>query len=169
MFHRVKESIRGLGDFSEQELSQVTGRLKWLKLKKGSCIISEGQVCQKFIYVDRGSFRHYKLLENGREAVLNLFVESDWVCEYKSFTTQKPAETIIQAAENSEIFELSVGDFHELVKTSDSFFRVGRIFEQAIQNQDYQNNRMSPEEKYELLLSTKPQIIQKFALKNIAS
>jgi hypothetical protein len=47
---------------------------------------------------------------------------------------------------------------------------MGRhIFEQAILNRDYQNNRLSPEEKYAMLLSTKPQIIQSFPLKQIAS
>jgi hypothetical protein len=49
------------------------------------------------------------------------------------------------------------------------FFRIGRIFEQAIQNQDYQHTRISPEEKYALLLKTKPQVIQRFPLKHIAS
>ena len=83
--------------------------------------------------------------------------------------TQKPSETVVRATEVSEVFKLSGYDFHELVKISDSFFRMGRIFEQALQNQDYQHNRMTPEEKYALLIASKPQIIQIFPLKYIAS
>jgi hypothetical protein len=67
------------------------------------------------------------------------------------------------------VFGLSVWDFHELVKVSDMFFRMGRILEQAIQNTDFQHNRLSPEEKYELLLASKPELLQQFPLKHIAS
>ena len=70
---------------------------------------------------------------------------------------------------DGQVFGLNVQDFHQLVKTSDSFFRLGRIFEQAIQNQDFQHNRLSPEQKYEQLLLTKPELLQHFPLKHIAS
>ena len=51
----------------------------------------------------------------------------------------------------------------------DNFFRLGKLMEQAVQNQDFQNNRLAPEEKYELLLASKPMVFQKFPLKHIAS
>ena len=169
MFHSVKASISSFARFSEQELDAFTSRLRFREIKKNEYLVVEGQICQHFYFVNRGSFRHYTALESGSDAVLNLYVEKDWLFDYKSFITQTPSENRIQAAEESEIFELSGLDFHELVKLSGSYFQIGRIFEQAIQNQDYQNNRLSPEEKYALLLSTKPQIIQKFPLKQIAS
>jgi len=169
MFDTVKESLLRFGNFSGEELSEITNRLKILYIKKDGCLIREKQVCREFYFINRGCFRHYAVLENGAEAILNLFVEKDWMFDYKSLMSQKPSEAVIQATEDSEVFELSGWDFHELVKMSDTFFRVGQIFQQAIQNQDYQNNRISPEEKYELLLASKPQIIQKFPLKYIAS
>jgi CRP-like cAMP-binding protein len=108
------------------------------------------------------------IMETGAEAITNLYIANDWMFDYQSFIGQKPAESIIEAAEESQVFELTAHDFHELVKTSDVFFRLGTIFQQAIQNQDYQNNRLSPEEKYKLLLARKPGIIQKYPLKYIA-
>jgi CRP-like cAMP-binding protein len=89
--------------------------------------------------------------------------------EYKSFLTQQPSQHIIQATAGSEVLGLHAQDFHELAKVSDIFFRLGRIFEQAIQNQDFQHNRLTPEQKYELLLATKPEVLQYFPLKHIAS
>jgi CRP-like cAMP-binding protein len=169
MFYSVKASICGFGRFSEQELKAVTSRIQFREVIKNECLVTEGQVCKHFYFVNRGSFRHYTTLESGSDAVLNLYVEKDWLFEYKSFVTQSPSENRIQASEESEVFELSGWNFHELLKLSGNYFQIGRIFEQAIQNQDYQNNRLSNEEKYAHLLSTKPQIIQKFPLKQIAS
>jgi len=169
LFQQIKNSINSFGSFSEEQVSQVLGKLKHITPKKGARIIAEGQVCKSFFFVNRGSFRQYQLLETGNEIILNLYVENDWICEYKSFMTQMPSETVIEAVENSELFELSIWDFHELVKLSDAFFRIGRIFEQVIQNNDFKSNLISPEEKYALLLATRPKIIQRFPLKNIAS
>jgi CRP-like cAMP-binding protein len=107
-------------------------------------------------------------MDNGSEFTLNLFVESDWVMEYKSLIRQQPATTIIEATEESEVLELSLLDFHDLIKTSDQFFMVGKIFETGVWNQEFQSNRITPEAKYALLLSSKPQLINKFSLKIIA-
>ena len=169
MLEHVIASIQSFGSFSQEKLSILLPRLKALSIKKDDCLIKEGQVCQVFYFVDQGSFRHYTVQENGEEATLNLFTRGEWVFEYKSFMTQQPSQNIIQAASDSEVFSLSAWDFHELVKISDTFFQLGRIFEQVIQNQDFQHNRLSPEQKYERLLATKPQLLQYFPLKHIAS
>jgi CRP-like cAMP-binding protein len=169
MFDKVRTSILRFGNFSEPELNEILSRLKSARVHRDTVLLSEGQVCREFYFLEAGSFRQYTILENGSEAIANLFVEGDWFFEYKSFMTQQPSETIIEATEDSEIFKLSGHDFHSLVKISDLFFRVARIFEQVIQTQEYQNNRLSPEEKYNLLLATKPALLQKFPLKYIAS
>jgi hypothetical protein len=41
--------------------------------------------------------------------------------------------------------------------------------EQAIRNQDFQNNRLSPGQKYQRLLQTNPALLQHFPLRHIAS
>jgi CRP-like cAMP-binding protein len=169
MFEDVTTSIFSYAPFSPESVSLFLQRLKVLTVKKDSFLIKEGQVCQSFYFINKGAFRHYTVLENGEEVTLNLFIRKEWMLEYKSFMTQSPAQNMIQAVTESEVFGLSVWDFHELVKLSDMFFRMGRILEQAIQNNDFQHNRLSPEEKYELLLAGKPELLQQFPLKHIAS
>src|SRR5579871_752261 len=169
MFDNVKNSFLKFGNFSDEELSTIAKRLKNSDVKKDIFLIKEGQTCNHFYFIERGSFKHYSITENGDEAIINLFAENEWMFDYKSLIAQKPSDSFIQAMEDSHVFELSLWDLHELIKESDSFFRVGHIFEVAVQNQDYQNNKISPEEKYAMLLASKPQIIQKFPLKYIAS
>ena len=169
MFHHIEKSLLGFSHFSENQLLAITSRLKLCQLRKGERLISEGHICRDFYFIESGSCRHYSVLEDGTEATLNLYIEGDWLFDYKSFMSQQPANAIIEASEDSDILILSGLDFHELIKTSDIFFRIGKIFELAVQNQDFQRKKMTPEEKYTLLLSTRPQLIRRFALKHIAS
>lgn len=169
MFEQVAASIQHFGNLSPENVSVVLDRLTHLAVKKGDCLIKEGQVCRTFYFIHQGCFRHYTIQDSGEEATLSLVIEGEWFFEYKSFMTQQPSENIIQAEADSEVFGLNVLDFHELVKLSDSFFRLGQIMEQAIRNQDFQHNRLSPEQKYERLLQTNPALLQHFPLKHIAS
>ena len=169
MFEQVAASIQHFANLSPENLSVLLDRLKHLTVKKGDCLIKEGQVSQTFYFIHQGCFRHYTIQDSGEEATLNLLIAGEWFFEYKSFMTQQPSENIIQAEADSEVFGLSFIDFHALVKLSDSFFRLGQIMEQAIRNQDFQHNRLSPEQKYERLLQTNPALLQHFPLKHIAS
>jgi CRP-like cAMP-binding protein len=169
MFQHISASIQGFGNFLPEHITEILRRLKLLNIAKDELLIKEGQVCRTFYFINKGSFRHYTVQENGEEATISLFIPHEWMFEYKSFMTQQPSQNIIQAVTASEVFALGANDFHELVKLSDGFFRLGRIMEQAIQNQDFQHNRLSPEQKYERLLAVKPELLQHFPLKHIAS
>lgn len=169
MYDRVKASILRFGNFSEAQLSELINRLSLITVAKGEIVFKEGQICQQFYFIESGAFRQHTILDTGDEATLNLWIANEWMFDYKSFMSQQPSTSNIEAACDSRVFSLSGWDFHELVKISDKFFQLGRIFEQAVLNNDYQHNRLSPEEKYELLLKKRPEIIQLFPLKHIAS
>ena len=169
MFHSIHQSIRTFGTFSDSELAQITARLEHRILKKGDRLIREGHICRSFYFVNAGAFRQFQFLNDGSEATLDLFVENDWITESKSLITQQPAATTIEATENGELLELGLIAFHELIKSSDLSFRVAKLFQVAVRNNDFQNNRNTPEAKYERLLATRPDIIRKFPLKIIAS
>ena len=169
MFQHFITSIQSFGSFSPEQVSLLLDRLKIRTVKKDDFLIREGQTCQDFYFINQGSFRHFTVQEDGKEATLNLFIRHDWVFEYKSFMSQQPSHNNIQATADSESFSLSVWDFHALARLSEGFFRLGRILELTIQNQDFQHNRLSPEQKYERLLSLKPALLHHFPLKYIAS
>jgi CRP-like cAMP-binding protein len=99
MFERVTTSILSFGNFSPEQVTAVLDRLKAVSVKKDDCLIREGQVCRIFYFVDRGAFRHYTVQENGEEAIM----------------AQQASENIIQAVTDSEVFSLSMWDFHDLV------------------------------------------------------
>ena len=169
MFENFKKTIQQLGKFADDQVSFITDHLRAAIIAKDEYLLKEGKVCQSFYFINRGSFRHYEITETGDETTLNLLVENDWVLDYKSFTSQKPSTSFIQAAEESEVLELSVYNLHKLMKTSDCFFQLGKIFQYAIAQPKTNPQKTCPKEKYTELLSNKPQLIQRFPLKYIAS
>ena len=94
MFENIKASIQGFGSFSDKDLQEIINRLKILSVEKDALLVSEGQICREFYFINRGSFRHYTVLENGAEAVLNLYVENEWMFDYKSFMAQQPTNKL---------------------------------------------------------------------------
>ena len=169
MFDAVKASILRFGNFSEDALDEIIGRLKIHTIERDGMLVSKAKIYREFYFVNSGAFRQYNILDNDLEQVSNLYLENDWFFDHKSLVTQTPSESFVQATEDSEVFELSIHDFHELIKKSDAFFQIGRIFESGIQNHEYQNVRLTPDERYSLLLTKRPEVIHKFPLKYIAS
>lgn len=169
MFQNFRKTIQDLGKFSENDLDLLRDHLRTMSLSKDYFLLQEGKICQSIYFINKGSFRHYHVTETGYEITINLFVENDWVLDYKSFTSQKPSTSIIQAAENSDVLELHVHDLHKLIKISDSFFQIARVFQYQIEQQENKTQKISPKEKYADLLTNRPQVIQRFPLKYIAS
>lgn len=168
-FKRVQESLQHLGRFSEHDLHLLTSHLKLFSITKNICLIKEGQVCQSIYFVEEGSFRQYQITDKGEEITEYLYIENDWVLDYKSFISQNPSTCNIVATEDSKVVELNVSDLHKLIKLSDAFFQVARIFQYAINLKEYQLQNATPKDRYTSLLANKPEIIQRFPLKFIAS
>jgi len=169
MFEQVTTSILSFASFSEEQVAVILSRLKAVTLKKDELPHKRRTALPGLLFYQPGQLPSLYHTGQRRRSHPQPVCQTEWVFEYKSFMSQQPSENIIRAASDSEVFCLSAFDFHELVKISDIFFRLGRILELAIQNQDFQHNRLSPEQKYERLLSTRPELLQHFPLKHIAS
>lgn len=132
---------------------------------KNEMLLKSGQVCTTVYFINKGAA---KLMDDD-EHIINLFAQNEWMLEIKSFTSQKPSSFYLSVTQDSELFYFSVKDLHELIQSSPAFFQLGKLMEAGHANLIFQNNRLSPEEKYEMLLRQKPQYIQLFPAKTIAS
>lgn len=169
MFEQVHTSVLQFGRFTEQELTLLTERLKFTSCKRQSVLLKKGQICNALYFIHHGSFRQYFVSEDGHVNIVDLFSQGEWLLDYQSFTSQKPSDTIFEAMQDSELLVLGVYELHELIKLSNSFFALGRILERGMQNQQYRSSHLTPEEKYTLLLTNKPELINQFPSKYIAS
>lgn len=94
-------------------------------------------------------------------------MENDFALDQSSFTSQKPSLFNMQALEDCELIELTVQSLHSLITMSPTFFALGKILD-ANTRANYAHLK-TPEEKYLALIQNRPQVIQRFPLKYIAS
>lgn len=165
MFSNLETSLEQYVHLLPGHLELLKTRLHVKAMVRNEVILKSGQVCNVVYFINKGAVK----LVDEQENIINLFAQNEWMLEIKSFTSQKPSGYSLIAAAGGELFYFSVKDLHELIQTSPAFFQLAKLMEAGHQNLVYQNNRLSPEEKYEKLLREKPQYIQIFPAKTIAS
>jgi CRP-like cAMP-binding protein len=168
MYSLIIQAINSLLHFSEEERKDFTGRLIYKKVERNDPILNAGEICKGFHFVNKGSFRQY-CLNDHEEVTLNLMIENDWAFDHQSFTSQRPSTNVITASQDSEVLFLGMNEMHALIRKSPSYFALGRILENGAHNSYRQDLKSTPEEKYLQLLKNRPEIIQRFPLKHIAS
>ncbi len=168
MFQAVLDALQSFGSFSTAELSFFESRLVEKEVPKMGFIVKEGMVCQAIYFLMRGSAVHKLRTEAGTDQVINLYVPGNWLTDYQSFTSQKPALAHIEAFEDCRLAMLNVHVLHELVLHAPVFFRAGRLLE-TMQYTDLATLPLSPEERYRHLLTQRPDLLQLFPLKLLAS
>jgi CRP-like cAMP-binding protein len=165
MFSNLETALQQYMRLSADDLATLQTKLQIQTVNKHETILKKGQVCRAVYFVNKGACKQV----DDEETIINLFATNEWMLDFKSFTTQQPAVFSLIAAEDSELFCLTVHDLHELIQSAPVFFQLGKLMEAGHANLSYQNHRLTPEEKYELLLKEKPQYIQLFPAKVIAS
>jgi len=168
MFSAVIESLQSLASFAEKDLAFFESRLTMRQVPKNDFVLKEGSVCQAIYFLLKGTCVHILPLPDGTDTVINLYTKHNWLTDYQSFTSQKPALAFIRAFEDCELAMLSINAIHEIIQYSPVFFKAGRILE-AMQYTDINTLHLSPEEKYQQLLANRSELLQAFPLKMLAS
>jgi CRP-like cAMP-binding protein len=167
MSRNFLERIQQYGSFSEDDETLISQFLIRKSIKKNELVQAEGEVCQSCYFVESGSLRQFKDVDGFTQQTINLFLENDFVLDQSSFTSQKPSLFNVQALEDCELIELTIHSIHSLITMSPTFFALGKILD-ANTHMNYAHLK-SPEEKYLALIQNRPQVIQRFPLKYIAS
>ena len=168
MFEAITASIQKLGCYSAEDITVFCSKLKQATIQKGDQLLKAGKVCRSFYFLNSGSCRLYSINEAGEESTVNFFITGDWVSDQESFVSQNPSKNNIEAFETCDVYELDVLSIHELIGQRQPFFQLGKLIGQ-VQPPGYVNDTRSPDKKYEALLQHKPQLVQIFPLKYLAS
>ncbi|MEM8526602.1 MAG: Crp/Fnr family transcriptional regulator, partial [Bacteroidota bacterium] len=132
-------------------------------------VLKEREVCSSVSFVVSGSFHQYHVDSECNKNFIELYTTHDWILDHKSFTSRKPSKYAIQAFEESSVYELSIESIHKLIALSQNFLQMGKILKESASRVDFFDNNNTPDEKYNYILKNRPQLIQIFPLKMIAS
>jgi CRP-like cAMP-binding protein len=142
------------------------------QFKKGEPFLQEGKVCRQVGFIIKGLMRYY-LTQDGEEKTFYFAKENEFVSNYESFVPQVPSLKSIEALEDTTAYVISYDNLNRLYSTMANGERMGRliieqVFVQALQNLNsfYSD---TPEQRYEKLLQTHPDLQQRIPQYYIAS
>ncbi len=160
--------LKQVGTFTADELDQIQHECNPRYLKKNEVLLEAGQICSSIYFAVSGAIYQYRIMDID-ENIIDLHVENEFFLNYSSFIAQKPSLDTIKAYVDSEILELTVQSIHKLIDVSPVFFQLGKLLQPTTLRTQFFDDSMTPGEKYKYILEHRPQLLQKFPLKYIAS
>lgn len=162
------EILNSIGHFSSFDCELFDKHTSKQMLHRNDILLKEGAVCDSFYFVLQGSFIQYQNKDID-EHIVDLHLKNEWMFNQESLTEQSPSLTNIRAFSNSEIRSLSLHNFHCLCAQSQAFLQFGKILNQTKYRTSLYDSSLSPSDKYQFIMKTKPELINIFPLKLIAS
>ena len=101
----ARELSRRFSTMTHEEIDILENLLIPMKFKKGSDILSQGQVSEYIYYLHTGLIRQY-YFNNGKEMTSNLAVDGSIFMSIESLFRETPSSEVIEALETCYIFAI---------------------------------------------------------------
>ena len=173
MYEVFRQYINSKTTITDEEFSliQSLGTLK--KLQKKQFLLHEGMVWKYNAFVCKGCLRTYRIDDKGNEHILQFSIENWWTGDRERLITGNPAQSNIEALEDSVILLFTQEQFLRICKEIPNFnAMVINILEKsfiAAQNRIHASISYSTEEKYQSFLNSYPNIANRIPQHMIAS
>lgn len=173
MAAQLKLLLKSIAAFEDKELDKISTYFKFKKVKRNTILLSEGEVCKEFYYIQKGCLRTYFITKQGQEKTRFVTLDCSIGTALASFISQKPSFEFIDVLEDTELLAIRHNDFYQLNKELahwKEFYQ--KILEMAysFQNKSFENLvTLNAKQRYEQVLNTNPQLIQRLSNKVLAS
>ncbi|MBN9296452.1 MAG: Crp/Fnr family transcriptional regulator [Filimonas sp.] len=173
MFDRLRKNIEKKVILTDEEFAGITPSFKRIQLKKKERLLSNGQVSNFVVFVDKGSLRSYTIDEKGNEHILQFAFENYWIGDLYSYLTDAPSALNIEAMEATEVLYVSKTDMEALYEKEPKLDRFMRLQVQnayvALQKRLNAAMSVPTEDRYLELMRVHPDILVRVPLIYIAS
>ncbi len=140
--------------------------------KKGTILLKEGQLSMQSYFIFEGCVREY-LLADGEEKTTNFFTEGQWVIALNSFNSENRSLRYWVCVEDSRMVVGNEKQAQEMFKQFPRFETISRIVMESVFSEQMQLISAyltdTPEQRYQKLLSTRPDLFQRVPQYQIAS
>jgi CRP-like cAMP-binding protein len=166
------EYFKKINPISEEAIQAITDISKPVFIKKNKDLQSIGDTCTTIYFISKGAARIY-YFKDDIDISECFFFENSILARVESLFSGRPSRKGIQTLENSEVIAINSV---QLFKLYDSFPEIERLFRKIFEAAYVDTvNRVesiqfhSAEERYNSLLHTTPNVLQRVPLKYIAS
>jgi len=171
-FDQILLQVREHIPLSEEEEKRFISLIKAAVIPNKSTILGSGEVCRHEYFVNKGCLRAYYLDDNGFEHTVQFALEGWWISDLFSLITGEPAWLIIDALEESEVFQLERNDLEDLylsVPKFERFFRIKMRNAFVAQQRRIVDSMRSAEARYISFVTKYPSIEQRVHQKIVAT
>jgi CRP-like cAMP-binding protein len=172
MFSQILKSVNSVIDLPQEAKEDFLSILEIKRLRKKEIFINEGDMVDKFFFINSGCIRMFFMME-GIEKTLDLIWDGKWYADYSSIIDAQPTDLSLQALEASEVVFFTKANIEKLIDRHRSIERLGRIMAErhfiAMKSFYKETTSKSPEERYMMLLNSNPEIVGSIPQHYIAS
>ncbi|OAB80004.1 Crp/Fnr family transcriptional regulator [Cochleicola gelatinilyticus] len=144
-----------------------------LKIPAKKYFLTEGQVCKKMAFIEKGELRMFYITDEGKEINVEFFFENDFVASYQSFLHQSKSKYYIQAISDCELITISNKTLQKAYENSSYWQKFGRIVAEKVFTLAEQRTESflfyTAAERYLNLQKNRPILFEKIPLYHIAS
>lgn len=155
------------------EFDSISQFFKQKTFKKGEYLLSQGEVCNFFTFVEKGCLRFFTLNAEGQEFTRYFAFENKFGTALRSLITGEQSNESIQAIENSKVLTITKTDFFHLVKTN---YYVNQVYLGILENayitsqkRIYNLQSENALDRLKWLINSYPDILNRLPSKYIAS
>lgn len=157
---------------SDEDKSVLREALVYRRYKKKQFLLQEGDICKSLSFILKGATRQYLVDGKGNEHILTLSIENWWVGDRESYFKDTPSAYNIDAWEETEVLMLPK-TYLERVSAIPAFremrMHIDQNYSIAAQKRVLGSISHSAEKRFEELLKSYPEFMQRFPQHIIAS
>jgi CRP-like cAMP-binding protein len=172
MNEQITNEINKILNLSTDLLNDFLGKLKPISIKKDDNFLKEGQLCKNIALLTKGAFYSY-YQKDGKDIIEDFCLEGCFLADYPAFINNTTAKKNFKALENAQLFTISKNDLDELYLSNSHYERAGRLIAEYLFTNWEAKLRdtifLSPLERYEKLVNSRPDIVQRVPQYLIAS
>ena len=173
MYDNLRGRIESVVALTDAEFDQVLSCFTEKKFRKHQFMVQEGNYVPDYFFLEHGLTKSFFIDETGREHILHLAMDNNWITDVQAFHRQEKSKINIYCLEDCETMAISLQNLEKLCAASGKmqyFFRQNTI-EENIQFQRriqcfISNNAAN---RYHELVTKNPGLIQRVPKKLIAS
>lgn len=143
------------------------------KLRRRQFLQQEGEICKQMSFVVKGAARMFSVDEKGHEHIIRFGVEGWWLGDYESYMLQTPSKFHVEMLEESHLLVAAKNNVQEMIDTIPAIAETMRALDKqnfiATQNRIHAAISLTAEERFEALVNTYPDFLQRFPQSMIAS
>lgn len=165
----LSNALKTTGYYNDKDTLLFEKEVKIRKFQKDEVLLTKGEIAKSVYFILKGAVYQYTLKSDIECRVIDLHIENEWLLNHKSFVSQTPSDIYINAFTACDILEVSIESIHYLIGQSPAFLQLNRVFENSTSRVYFFDYLLTPLQKYQFIFENKPQLLQQFPLKIIAS